>query len=681
MLEKWTGEPCGHTKCSHAYWARGLNVGLFKALLLAATIASTANWTPAQAQTLQEQFDSASADATAGDCQNAVSKFEALESNPNVKQGSLPAAAIAVRKGICVLKLGAVPDETAVKSGLAKLAKAGGDFDLDVAEGWSALGNAAFARYDYAGATSAFENALEHTKGNTRLPILARLAKSKAFDGGTAALSYATEGIKMLSVDPKTNKEPLATFHTLKGRILLNRGDAQAAYTELKEALKLSGGLTSRTTLNEVSMRSDLAMAAMLVGQKDEARRYLAYTGAGRIEKSPFAIAASMNPPICGEETGLRPDDIAVVEFGIAEDGTVTSAHTVYSRGGPAVATAFGQAVSEWYWKPEDVAAIPTFYRLVTRVELRCSNVLGNGPGVMGPLRERFQTWAARQLLILTLPEASSPSSFNQILQKYADERRDPLGRLAAFAWLSDIKILSSQDRVAMADKALALAHETAVPQEVLNWLHIARLNAAQSDKRRLSSRDLDALVSLSNNPAISKDALAADTLRLIAARGWMTTKLKDGPSLLKMVAEDNRLPETHPLRQLAWLDLAGSAAADGNRTDAQNYFDKTGLTEEQCALLGEAPTLKRTNVSSADYPMEALWMGFEGWVRMEYDIQTDGKTVNARPLVAYPPLIFVDAATGMAEDLRYDVSFRPESNLACSAKRDNFVFRIPTNH
>lgn len=231
-----------------------------------------------------------------------------------------------------------------------------------------------------------------------------------------------------------------------------------------------------------------------------------------------------------------------------------------------------------------------------------------------------------------------------------------------------------------MADKALALAHETPVPQEVVNWLHIVRLKASQGDKRRLSGRDLDALVELSHDKNISEDALAADTLRLIAARGSGPTKLKEAPTLLKMIAEDNRLPPTHPLRQLAWLDLAGNAAADNNRVGAQNYFEKTGLTEEQCALLGEAPTLKRTNANSADYPMEALRMGFEGWVRTEYDIKTDGKTMNARPLVAYPPLIFVDAATGMAGDLRYDVSYRPESNLACSAKRDNFVFRIPSN-
>jgi len=632
---------------------------------------------------LQQQFDSASTEATAGNCQSAVSKFEVLESNPNIKPGSLPAAAIAVRKGVCVSKLGATPDETAIKNGLVVLAQAGKDFDIDVAEGWTVLGSVAFARYDYAGATAAYKRALAYTKGNVRLHTLARLAKSTAFDGDVASLSYANEGLKILSTDPKPNKESLATFRTLLGRALLNRGDTQAAYTELKEALKLSGGLTSRTTLSEVSMRSDLAMAAMLVGRKDDARRYLAYTGAGRIEKSPFTTALSMNPPICGEETGLRPDDIAVVEFGIAEDGTVTSAHTVYSRGGPDVAAAFGKAVSEWYWKPDDVAAIPQFYRLVTRVELRCSNVLGNGPGIMGPLRERFRTWAASQLLTLTLSERDNPSSLNQALQKHAEasaERGDLRGQLAALAWLSDAKISSSQERVTMADKALALAHETPVPQEVVNWLHIVRLKASQGDKRRLSGRDLDALVELSHDKNISEDALAADTLRLIAARGSGPTKLKEAPTLLKMIAEDNRLPPTHPLRQLAWLDLAGNAAADNNRVGAQNYFEKTGLTEEQCALLGEAPTLKRTNANSADYPMEALRMGFEGWVRTEYDIKTDGKTMNARPLVAYPPLIFVDAATGMAGDLRYDVSYRPESNLACSAKRDNFVFRIPSN-
>jgi hypothetical protein len=73
--------------------------------------------------------------------------------------------------------------------------------------------------------------------------------------------------------------------------------------------------------------------------------------------------------------------------------------------------------------------------------------------------------------------------------------------------------------------------------------------------------------------------------------------------------------------------------------------------------------------------------MGFEGWVLTEYDIMTDGKTTNVRPTIAYPPLIFVDAAAGIAKGLQYDVSFRPGSSMACSANRRATSFVIPKDN
>jgi len=659
-------------------------VNLILALMFAATTPASAVMTPPGPRTLQQDFDDASADASAGMCERAILKFEALERSSKVKPGSLPAATIAVRKGICAIRLWrADANEPAIQAGLATLDKARSDLDGDISAGWTALGDAAFRRYDYAGATNGYKRALAPLKGEYRLNVLPRLAKATAFDGNDEALTYADEGLKIISAMTKPNKDLLAAFHTLHARALLNQGNAEEAYKELKTALSLSGGLTNRTTLSEVALRSDLAIAAMLVGKKDDARLYLAYTGAGRIEKSPFKRAASMNPPLCGEETGLRPEDVAVVEFGIADDGSVSSAQTVYSRGGPDVAAAFGKAVSDWYWKPEDIASIPPFYRVLTRVELRCSNVLDSGPGVMGPLRERFLSWATARLPLTATPDISD-TKLRETLHHYIDDSGKPsndAARIAALGWLAYVEPASGQKRMAMADEALGLASKTSVPQEVVNWLRIVRQKASTDDRRRANSDDLRSLLMLSDDPAISNDALAADTLRLQAARGRMTTKLKETPMLLEKVAQDDRLPPHHPLRQLALLDLAGKAAEEGNRAAAQDYFSRTGLTDEQCALLGESPTLKRLNVSGNDYPTDALRMGFEGWVQTEHDIMTDGKTTNVRPIIAYPPLIFVDAAAGMTKGLQYDVSFRPGSSLACSANRQTFNFIIPTNH
>lgn len=652
-------------------------------VLLAAAAPPAAATPPPEPSTLQQDFDAASKAAASGHCDTAIPKFEALERSGSVRQGSIPWAAITVRKGICAIRLNREDaDEAAVQKGLAVLDKAETAFDGDIVDGWVALGDAAMRRYDYAGASAAFQRALERLKGETRLNVLPRLARATTFDGTPQSLAYASEGIDIVSAMPKPNKDFLAAFHTLHARALLNQGDAEQAYKEMKTALSLSGGLTNRVSLSEVSLRSDLAMAAMLVGKKDQARLYLAYTGAGRIKESPFASAVSMDPPLCGDETGLRPEDLAVVEFSIADDGTVSDAQTVYSRGGPAVAAAFGEAVSQWYWRPEDIAAVPPFYRALTRVEVRCSNVLGSGPGVMGPLRERFMTWATAHLPV-PLDADTTSAAMLENLHRYLDNganASDTAGRVAALGWLRYIEPGPKSARMAMVDQALDLAPSPSVPPEVANWFAISRLRAKLSDKRRVGSDDLRAYVALSEDPAVAADALAADTLRLLAARGWQSKTLKEAPALLNMVAQDDRLPANHPLRQLAWLDLAGKAAADGQAALAQEYFGHSGLTDEQCSLLGVTPSLKRTNVSSSDFPIDALSMGFEGWVRTELDIMTNGNTANVRPIIAYPPLIFADAATKMAKDLEYNVSFRPGSSLACSANRETIKFEIPSN-
>ena len=50
----------------------------------------------------------------------------------------------------------------------------------------------------------------------------------------------------------------------------------------LKRALADSGGLTMKSNLSDIATRYDLAQASLMAGKRDEARTYLAYTGAGR---------------------------------------------------------------------------------------------------------------------------------------------------------------------------------------------------------------------------------------------------------------------------------------------------------------------------------------------------------------------------------------------------------------
>ncbi|HUD28213.1 MAG TPA: energy transducer TonB [Novosphingobium sp.] len=651
-------------------------------LAAAAAAGASASAPPAEPaaskpSSLQAAFNAASELASARKCAEAVPALEALQRDPRVKPGSFPASTISVRKGICLVALDRTDEgEQAIAIGLPALVEAGAGFTNDVSDARKALGDARFAHSDRAGAARYYRRALEGKTGSARLPLLASLSRAMAFDGGEVALGPAREALDLIAATPDMPKPVAASYRTLYARTLLNQGRTDEAYKELKQALSLTGGLTTRTSLDEVSLRGDLAMAAMLMKKRDDARLYLAYTGAGRIGDTSFARAEAMDLPLCGSETGLRPEDVAVVEFGINEDGSIMYARTVYSRGGPQVAAAFEQAVGDWYWRPDAAAAIPQFYRLAARVELRCSNRLGKGPGLWAPVNGRFAAWAGSQLPAEAT--GSDRTAALATLRRLGEDESGATSPTVRVAALGTLLAVEPYTPPLAADKALALTGKASVPAEVVNWLRMQRVMHVQEKGRGRDQARNRELVALAAEPAFAADPLAADTLLLEAAGTRTTRRDPQSDGWVAQVANDTRLPEAHALRQLGWLALANRSAAAGNVAEAQGYYAKTGLNDEQCALLSLPPAIRRTNVGSGDYPMSAAMMGFEGWVRLEYDINADGSTGNVRPLAAYPPLIFGDAATAIGKDVKYDMSYRPgEAATACSANTNTINFSM----
>lgn len=641
---------------------------------------------------MQADFNAAADAEQKGNCAVALPILDKLTADPRVKPGSLPAGAIAVRRGNCLFSTGKIDEGAAsITAGLPILEKAGPDFTDEVARAEITLGRAAALRWQHDAAVQHFQSALTKLTGPTRMEALMQLAKITSFDGGAEPIAYADEGIKLAAGLTKPNKETQAAFLTVRGRILMNQGRDKEALADLREALRLSGGLSSQITLTQGSTRGDLAQAALLTGDKEKARLYLAYTGAGRIAESPFRSATSMEAPLCGSDTGLRPEDSAIVEFGIAENGDVSSAQTVYSRGNYAVASAFAQAVSKWYWRPEDIAKVPAFYRAVTRVELRCSTQGSDVPNMLTPLRQRFFEWAAPRLSLPQSDRTGYASTMERIARLADDQEKagNVPAAVAALGLLGNADPSPSDATIARLDRALTLAGKAALPLEVTNALRVYRAQAAIfAEHRRRSSpvgtgrNYIAQLMPLADDPQIASDALARDTLLLLAApQAPKPEQRETARGMLNKVADDNGLSEHHPLRQLALLRLADIAVAEGNYDAAQGYFQRTGLSEQQCALIGAKPALQSTGASGNDYPLAALQMGFEGWVSLEFDIGADGRTAGARPIIAYPPFVFVDAARGMAKDVRYTASYRPSGGMACAANRETINFVIPDNH
>ena len=637
--------------------------------------------------TLQQRFDTATEAAVKGDCRGAIELFEGLERDPRLKPGSLSAAAIAVRKGSCLVRTGRLSDgESAILKGLPRLEQAGKSFAIDVSDARDKLGDAAMGRWDYDGAKRNYRLALEGQIGADRLPSLARLAKASAFDGDETAFRPVDEGLRIATTDPTVNKDRVAEWRTLRARTLFNQGRNEEAYVELKAALALSGGLTLKTSVAEASMRGDLALAALLLGRKDDARNYMAYTGQGRIEKSPFAVAAIMNAPECGEVSGLRPEDFAVVEFGIGDNGSVYYARTIYSRGGPAVAAAFAKAVADWVWPAEAVKDTPAFYRVAARVELRCSASSGPARDIGKDLNDRFDAWAAKQTGIRTAgdtPRQIALAELSRILSQPRDTL--PLERYAAAVGQEMIlQATSAPEIVPRLDYVLGAPDAAKLPPEVVNTLRYYRVGAAMvsavSGRKRVGDDERAAfareLLAFGDSPGIGADPLLVATAKLAGATLGSSKALSpEGIAAIQQVADDSRLSPHDRLRQFALLRLANAAAAKNDIATAQSFFQRTGLTEQQCALLGPTPTLRKSGAGADDFPNEAMAYGFEGWVRLEFDIKADGKTVGTRAVIAYPPFVFVDAATRMSSGMRFEASYRPSGSVACSANNQTIRF------
>ncbi len=615
------------------------------------------------------------------DCDKAIDLLAALEKQEAARTDALFAAAVAARKGICLIRLGRdEAGEPLVRRALPLLETGGEAYLEEVRTAHWTLGQRAAARLDYAAAQDHGRSALAVSTGGERLLPLALLVQVSAFDPGDEPLAYADEALALVRADSERGKRNMAAMRTLRGRVLMNQGRHREAYAELKKALAHLGGLTRKASQSDIATRADLAVAAMLNGNRDAARTYLAYTGAGRMEYAMFDKAEYLNPPACGV-AGLKPEDFAVVEFSIGDDGSVSNVTPVYTTGGRAVALEFAQAVSQWSWRPADVKDIPAFFRDITRVELRCSLAADRQLDLMAPLAEATLRWLS-QLDGTPAAAARSAKRTQAPMVVAALQRERAAGNRAAMigllSWLGDNRLIPDGERAGYLDEAIALASSHGAPQAVRTYLALRRVDAIPwwSDQHRLQQERLQMLLA---DPQVQADAISLSTVRLrTVAPRHLKPDAPGAEALLQAIVADQRLAARHPLKVAALLRIADLLARRGDIAGAQQAFAQTGLTEEQCALLGVEPAVRQSGASSSDYPAAALNLGFEGWLRAEFDIAADGRTARPRITAAYPPFIFNEAATGIIGATRYESSYRPEGGTACSANSTPVYFRIP---
>lgn len=645
--------------------------------LLALAIAGQAAASPAP-KSPQALFDAGNTAASEGRCAEAVTFYDQLEASGATKRNALLAATVDVRRGRCLLDGARVAEgKAAIARGLPLLREKGEEFAGDVYDAQMALGRRAQRDFDYDAAARAYADAAAQAKDAARISALLRLAQATAFDHDGRALAATDEALRLATASPDLGKKNLAAVQTIRARVLLNEGRAKDAYALLKDSLAKQGGLTNRVGASDIATRSDLAIAALKTGDRDNARRYLAYTGAGRMQNTPFTSFGAMEPPTCGEG-GLTPEDEAIVEFSLEEDGHVAGVAPIYSTGGRAKAIAFARAVTDWSWRAEDAAKIPALFRLATRVEIRCV-VADRAPALVKPLEDAAEAWLAEKGAGTPAWADRAPAvalPMQRAALTAATASGDRLHQLQAALAAGRNPVKGADDKPAIYAAARAAADALAAPTAVRGYIDIEDDASSDRSKPEAERKRLRALLA---RPDLARDPLTAATLRLLIAQPVFTTRPPaDADALLRAVADEPSFPAQHPLKIAALLQQANLLAAKGDLAGASGVFARTGLTGEQCSMLGLQPAMKRVGMTSGGYPDEAIRMGFEGWVRIAYDIAADGHTVAPRSVIAYPPFIFDEAATGMIRDTRYTSTFRPEGALACSGEQQAIRFKLP---
>ena len=628
--------------------------------------------------TIQQDFDAATALDAGTDKEAALKAWEALEhrtaGNPRNH------AIMLVRKSAVLMALDRKDEAVAAaRAGLAGLPTKDATLNSDRSSAHLILGRVAQSAVDYASAASDYHEAatIADTNVDKAAALLGEIETATFVDPAAAQNALA----ELRALLAKVKVEPVVSAECARraGLLLLNQGNFEGARAKSAEAVKLLGGLTDKTDLRDVAARSDTAIAALLAGKGEEARRYLAMAGAGRLPTGSFDPALQMTPPGCGGEAGLKPDDMAVIEFSIGNDGSVIASQPIYAAGGGKVALEFARTALGWSWTPEQVKNLPLFFRYNIRVEMRCSTAFER-PSVMNLLNANFETWLDSKKLTMPASELSDALALpGQRAALAAIEAKGDVQSamvLPALYRLLENGVLPREEKNALARRALAIADANGVPPLPRLVLDLAVRGTVRSEGTRGNGFAKD-VMPLLTQPPYADDPQARSALRLLIANAYERGPASRMRELLGQVADEPGLATNDPLRVGALVRLASLEASAGDAGAAHAAFEKSGLAARQCALVDSAPKLKHAGGSSEDFPKDAFNWGFEGWALTQFDVTAEGNPKNMRTVVAYPPFVFSAAGAKVIASSRFEKTYRPDGGLGCGGETKRTGFRI----
>jgi TonB family protein len=649
---------------------------------------------------VQQDFDAAQAALTARDIPAARQRFEALLKRLPQAPGNRSAALVKARLG-SALVLDGEPEaaEQLLSEAIAVLAK---PTQADTEERTMALVDRAKARE----AIGLFRGAAEDLRAAREAGLFPPGAvldvTTKAALARVLIWSEPREAARLLdelaALPPATwgeSRDALALVHALRGRVELNGPDPAAALPHLRRAAQLSGGTSStRINLTDARVRGDLAIAYYLTGQREEQQRLVAYSGGGTAPAKGLGRAASQPLPACGEATELAPDDVAVVEFGIGDNGRVGAVTPVLVKragapaaGSPPPETLFVQAVRDWFWNVGDVAALDPFWRQAIRVELRCDSARPES-NLVGSSMAAAAAQALDRLGVRPRPPLPDNDAAALPLIRAELAAREAADGASSVQLLAPLMALSRSNSAAPAEERVAATRREITLLEAAGTepgaLAVARVWLAQAEGWDLRKAQRERLVRdrlrplLASEEARAPDARSTNYVRLTLAEAHDALREPaEASALLERIAatQEGALGRADPIRTAALLRLSNIAAAGRDMARAATALEATGLTPEQCALVDVRPEPRNMRVTSDDFPEMARRWGSSGFARVSYDITADGRPVNVRAVVASPPFTFAEATAKAAESFRFQPVFRPGNTLGCVGNSQNFRF------
>lgn len=659
--------------------------------IFAAIALALAGPVPLHAATVQADFEAASAALDAKNFAVARDGFTALLARIDPAKRS--AALVRARLGAALVALGEA------QAAVPLLTAAAASFKADTPEDRNErvqtlidLGRARESLIEIDAARAAYQSGLALWIGApgdpTTLALHLAIARTALFtDPALARASLDAVGAAA-PADWLGKSDRAGELWSLRGRIELNQGNLPAARELYLKALNAAGGLSLKGSVADVRIRSDLGLVYARLGDKENVRKYLAYAGSGSIFREGFDSGADLRLPPCSPATALQPDDMAVIEIALRADGRVGGVSTIYATrsGGPD--TLFAKAARDWSWQPAIAARMEPFWRAALRFEVRCVN---DGPGtdeVWRPLGPLIDRWYAA-LGIVQTPDRSGTAAA-QLPGMLAELAR----REAAMG----------PDASALIPVLLDLARNPAVEHDRQRLLH-ARLTTlldkhdAPADLRvyvaLLAPWPDSARGGVMRRAVIERGrlvAILASSYAAVPSRGILHVRVQLAQALetqrdfvsarsqLAAVigAPEALLPAGDPVRVQALLRLASLEAADRQTAKADALLAQTGLSPAQCAAVAVTPSPVNARFTSKDFPSEVLRWGFEGSVKLAFDIDAAGAATNVRTILAIPPLVFSASTEKTIGKFRYRPIYRGTNAIGCTGNVERVKFLQP---